>query len=117
MIDWETLKAEISQIPGASGREAAWLADKLGIGIQAVQNWSTRGVPPKQAPAIARHIKWSVARVMGADESTATWPLRRIARQVWGGLEEWERGAIEDAAVQKLRELEAERQIRKRTGT
>jgi hypothetical protein len=118
MISWETLRSELAKIPLAKDREAAWLAHKLGIGIQAVHNWSERGVPPKQAPALAKILQWSVARVMGAEDPPSHWPLRRITRQRWEALDDWDKGAIEEAALRKIEEIEAQRQaVKLRTGT
>jgi hypothetical protein len=38
----------------------------------------------------------------------ATWPLRRLSPKQWEDLEDYERGAVEEAMVMKARELRAE---------
>lgn len=38
----------------------------------------------------------------------ASWPLRRLSPKQWGNLDDWERGAVEEAMVSKARELRAE---------
>ena len=114
VITWPALRDELAKNPAAIGREAAWLAEQLGIGVQAVHNWSDRGVPARQAVRIARLLHWSVARVMGSEDPPARWPLRRITRERWESLDDWDRGAIEAAAVRALEDIEAQRASDKR---
>ena len=51
----------------------------------------------------------------GAEPQSASapgmpWPLRRWTPEQWAAIDPYDRGAMEDAAMAKLRELEAERQ-------
>lgn len=59
--------------------------------------WLADGIGPKRKEAA----------VIAAEP----WPFYRITKSQWGELNERERGAIEDAAVAKLRELRAEQEV------
>lgn len=64
--DWEHIRAAIAQIPGQEGREAVWLAEKIGVKrVQNVANWRTRGVPADQWEAIADALGWTLDEVAG----------------------------------------------------
>jgi len=65
--------------------------------------WLADGAGPKRRDA---------AVVVAAEP----WPFYRITAAQWGELTERERGALEDAAVAKLRELRAEHQAAKPAG-
>lgn len=62
----------------------------------------------------ARLLHVSLASLLTADDTDAEhtfhgeWPMMRISPEVWRSLGEREKGAIEDAAVAKLRDLRAE---------
>lgn len=43
---WTRIKRQLSTKTEAKGREVAWLSERLGMKIQRVNNWKTRGACP-----------------------------------------------------------------------
>lgn len=48
----------------APGRPQAWLAERLGVKVQVVSNWSTRGVPAKHARQLSTILGCSVEELL-----------------------------------------------------
>lgn len=110
VIDWTTLEPLLAQKEEARARPAAYLAERLGVRVQAVTNWKTRGIPVKHASDIARLIGWPVDRVLGREaQQLPAWPFRRLSADEWHSLDDFDRALIEDAALRRMRELQAER--------
>lgn len=60
-LEWQVIENELV----ARGRSAQWLADQLGMPIQRVHNWKSRGVPAAQHAAVAHVLGWTVDRLTG----------------------------------------------------
>lgn len=61
MTPWDIVHGEIRR----RGKTLSWLADELGISLQAVQNWKTRGIPPSKLRPIADALGITVDQVEG----------------------------------------------------
>lgn len=107
---WPRIKECVSQKPGGSGREVAWLAEKLQTTQQRVFNWTKRGVPSSALPDIAAAVGMTVGQLLGMEDPPQAWPFRRITQEAWAALDAYDQAAVEEAARQKMRELQAERE-------
>lgn len=85
---WKRIKAEVARKPDGATREMAWLAERLQMKIQRVNNWATRGVPTSAFPAIAAALGWTLDDVAGVStvDGRPPWPLDRVDRDRWDSL-------------------------------
>lgn len=104
---WPRVEAELESRAESRDRPVAWLAEKLKVSIQTVNNWKLRGAPAHRHQAIAAALGWSVDRLLGREPARVTleWPFELISRQQWEALTERQRGAVEAAAIKALRDL------------
>lgn len=80
----------------AVGREQAWLAEKLATSVQAVNNWSTKGVPAKRHEQIADALGISVDELLGREmKRDPSWPFETVSRHKFDALSERQKGVIE----------------------
>lgn len=108
---WHRVIAAIQEAhPKERGRELTWLADKLGTSVQAVQNWKTRGIPPKQHTGLAAALGWTVDQLLGNPAaSPSRWPFERVPFDRFSGYSEREQGVIEEAMLDAMDKLDARR--------
>lgn len=142
MLSGAELGAAIREAMRLKGVTQAVVAREFGVTQPSVSDWLKYGRIDK---AHISHLVAYFSDVVGADfwglsadnsgptgqgvsrESAPEWPFERITPQQWAQLTARQQGAIEDAAVQKLRELSAPIEApvfsrpaapsRKRTGT
>ncbi len=112
-----TVGERIEEIAAAKGLPAAAaLAELLGVRYESLRKWRTGDAAPNRSrqKVIAKVLGVPEAAFMhGVDAAKAApaadpWPFERITAEQWAALSARQQGAIEDAAVQKLRELGAE---------
>ncbi len=105
---WRRVEDEIvRRDPKQARRAAAWLAAKLGISIQAVTNWKSRGVPASQHEAIARALEWSIDQLLGLQpERREVWPFETVAHERFARLTEREKGMVEAAMLEVIDRIE-----------
>lgn len=105
---WIRIRDEIARRPGQKGREATWLAEKIGGTIQQVNNWKDRGVPSKALPDIAAALGWSVDTVLGNEPPPADpWPFESVPRARFDKLTERQKGMLERDMLDALERIEA----------
>lgn len=101
---------------GAASQEA--FGDKYEIGNQAAVGFFLNGktaLSLKAAIGFARGLEVPVQDFSPRLAATlpsapaVSWPLRRWTPEQWAAIDHYTRGAMEDAAMAKLRELESER--------
>jgi hypothetical protein len=61
---WERVAAELER----RGKGLQWLADKLNTSVQAVQNWTTRGLPGRRYADVAAAFEESADWIVGLAE-------------------------------------------------
>ena len=108
---WQRVIARIQEAhPNERGRELTWLAGKLGTKVQAVQNWKTRGIPPRQHAGLATALGWTVDQLLGnAAPAPTRWPFERVPFDRFSGYSEREQGVIEEAMLDAMDKLDARR--------
>ena len=120
-IQLQRVIAEIGRLhPKQKGREMTWLADTLGLAIQVVNNWKSRGIPPRQVGVVATAIKWSMEQVSGEDPPPSQWPFESVPFARFDGLTERQKGVVEQAmldAMDKVQQTQANGSSGKQTGT
>ena len=98
---------EISRKEEGRGREVQWLADRLQVKIQRVQNWKTRGVPPSAVADIAAALGWTMNQVLGLQESPPGWPFETIAPERLARLTPRQAAIVELVVLRELERIEA----------
>lgn len=85
----------------------AWLAEQLGVSVQRVQNWKTRGVPAAAVPDIAIKLSVSTDYLFGLSDAVASpdavregpasygWPFKGVTLEQFLHLTEADRANIE----------------------
>lgn len=106
---WDRLRARIKAMPDGDGREQAWLAEKLELRVQVVNNWLQRGViPPSRFEAIADAVGWQLNELLGrAAPAPLPGVLRRDIQARLQRLSERELGRLELVIEQELDRLAA----------
>lgn len=106
---WDRIEAEIAGQPNGKGREVAWLAEKLKLRVQTINNWKSRGVPADRHQAIAAALAWSIDELLDAPTpNRPAWPLSLISPQRWARLTERQKGAAESEALKVVEKFEAQ---------
>lgn len=132
----QTVGERIEQLAQAKGLPAgAALAALFGVQYETLRKWRMGTAAPNRARQLVVSQVLGVAPAVfmhgvvegDALQPAAPWPFERITPKQWAQLTPRQQGAIEDAAVQKLRELAAPIEApvfsrpaassRKRTGT
>lgn len=76
---WRTVETELARRD--LGQQ--WLADRLEMSVQRVNNWSRRGLAKNAYPAVAAVLGWSVDRLLAAGAEEAEQPrLSRAALDI-----------------------------------
>ncbi len=104
------------------GKTQTEVGDAFGVRQSSVAGWLRTGrIDKAHVSALLAYFSdvvgpehWGLPASSPADagaggEVGTAWPFERISRAAWAKLTERQRGVIEDAAVKKLRELQAER--------
>lgn len=93
---WHTIDRELARRKDARLSPSSWsaLGKVIGASVQATTNWKTRGVPPKEHPAIAAALGWSVDQLLGTSEP-APWPFEHIKQADWRALKPEDQGYIQ----------------------
>jgi hypothetical protein len=65
MTPWEVIQLSLAHM--RPPRNTQWLADQLGMSIQAVSNWKNRGVPARHYREIASALGITVDQLEGID--------------------------------------------------
>ena len=101
---WTRLKPRICALPEGAGREQAWLAGKLGVNIQIVNNWLQREkIPPGRYEEIAAAVDWSVDELLGKPAlAPSRGFLRRDLEERLRYLSERDIGRLEHIIEQEL---------------
>jgi hypothetical protein len=103
---WTRIVDCIGQKPDGKGREVAWLAAKLKMKIQRVNNWKTRGVPASCLVDIASALGWSVNQVLGLAEPASMWPFETISAERLARLTARQAAMLELVALKELERIE-----------
>lgn len=110
------------QHPAETKRELTWLAGQLGLSIQTVSSWKSRGrLPAEWHQPVARLLNMSVEQLTGdGPPPIAPWPFPSIPRELIDGLAPDEIGIVTSSIMQGLKQVEELRavngQFRKRQG-
>lgn len=103
---WARISRRVGELHRGKGREVAWLADRLGMKIQRVNNWKTRGVPASCLVDIAAAIGWSVNQVLGLSDPPALWPFETIDQARFARLTARQLAMVEIAALREIERIE-----------
>lgn len=109
---WDRLRKRIAGLPDGSGREQAWLADKLDTRVQVVNNWLQREkLPASRYEQIAAAVGWSVDELLGKPSAAPTpGVLRRDLDSRLRYLSERDIGRLEHVIEQELDRIDARHQ-------
>lgn len=104
---WVRIRDEIAKRDDGRGRETVWLAQKLKVRIQRIQNWKTRGVPSSALVDIAAALGWSVNQVLGLADPPTRWPFETIRPDDMAKLTPRQAAMVELAVVRELERIAA----------
>ena len=97
------------QHPKQAGREATWLAAELGVKVQTVHNWHSRGIPAKNVASIAKALGWSMEQVSGDEPPRAQWPFEGVSFARFDALTERQKGVVEQAMLDAMDKVQQTR--------
>lgn len=90
------IKALVAKKPDGAGREMAWIAERLNISVQAVQNWTDKGVPARRHADLADALGLSVDDLLGREmKNDPAWPFETVSRHKFEALSERQKGVVE----------------------
>lgn len=104
---WARIRDEIAKRDDGRGRETVWLAQRLQVRIQRIQNWKTRGVPSSALVDIAAALGWSVNQVLGLADPPTRWPFETIRPDDMAKLTPRQAAMVEIAVVRELERIAA----------
>jgi hypothetical protein len=112
MLKWQDLEkrlqSHLKDQPAERDRPAAWLAERIGVRVQAVSNWWNRGtVPADQWLPIADVLGCSLDEMLGR-QTPCAWPLEDVSAERWAALSERHKGVAEAAMLEAIERLDGQ---------
>ena len=114
MTAWQVIEEALSRKRPV--RNATWLAEQLGIGIQSITNWKARGVPQGRYVEVGAILGLTAEQLAGVAplpwEKSGDWPFPDIDRARFDALTDVQRGEIQGVVRRMLTDFENERNTR-----